>query len=150
MTRLQGTFKNHHRSCWWCGNRVLPSKRRIVCLFFLSFPNSGVTLEVLSVRVKAGFDRGCSRAVTAAAVAADSLLFTLHSCLSRSSKCILTAQARRNCWPRAGTSPLRSRCGAVRVFRLGGHFFVAGTREPLWWSQVDLSWPMQGIGADVL
>ena len=64
------------------------------------------------------FDRRCSRPD-----AAKSLLFTVHSFASRSSRCISTAQARRI----AGLQNLVgwrgcSRCGAVLIFGLGDHF----------------------------
>ena len=54
-------------------------------------------------------------------------------------------QARRNCWAGSGRFPkLRSRCGAVHVFGLGGHF--------LWQAQskVNFSWQVQEIGVVLL
>ena len=52
---------------------------------------------------------------------ANSLLFTIHSCLSKQSTCISTAQAREIWGPAVvASSRLRSRCGAARIFAHGG------------------------------
>ena len=50
-------------------------------------------------------------ALTAWPCPANSLLFTVHSRVSKSSTCMC------------------SRCGAARIFAHDGHFFVAGARE---------------------
>ena len=52
-----------------------------------------------SGEVQAGFDRGCSLES-----AANSLPATAHSCFSRSSMCISTAQDRKSCWRRKSFS----------------------------------------------
>ena len=53
---------------------------------------------------------------------ANSLLFTVHPCLSKSSTCISTAQARNLCGWSGCLSRPHSRCGDVRIFGHGGHF----------------------------
>ena len=71
-------------------------------------PNSVVTLGVLTVRER----QVCLDRCASWACAANSLLFTVHSCLSTSSMCISTAQARRIWGPAAGAS---SNCALVVV-----------------------------------
>ena len=86
-------------------------------------PNSVDRLGVLMVVVK-------HRCLTV--VLANSLLFTVHLCLSKSSKCISTAQNLVG-WRRC-SSRLCSRCGAVRIFGHGGHFSWQAQGKQFWWS----------------
>ena len=84
-------------------------------------------LGVLAVGVKQLMLRSLKRA----ACPANSLLFTVHSCLSKSSKCISDCAGSQNlgggdeC-----VSRLRSRCGAVRIFTHGGHFSWQAQGKP--------------------
>ena len=97
------------------------------------FPQTVWThLGVLTVIVKyRGYIEVRTRARTA-----NSLLFTVHSCLSKSSTCNSTAQARE-------TSACRD-CALVVVPRAFSHLAVTcrGTREGnlvFWWFKVDFS-----------
>ena len=74
------------------------------------------TLGVLTVAVK----HWCLIGGVARACAASSLLFTVQSFLSKSSKCISGSQNLGG-WSGRLSRP-RSRCGAVRIFGHGGHF----------------------------
>ena len=82
----------------------------------------------------------------------NSLLFTVHSCLSTSSMCISTAQARRIC---VGTAGASNGCALVVVPCAVSHMVITfrGRRKGnlmFWRSQVDFSWQVQGIGAVLL
>ena len=98
----------------------------------------GVELRVLTVITQAVFDRGCSHPS-----APKSLLFTVHSCLSKSSKCTTTSRSR------AGAFLDRALVVAQCAFSGLWLLFVGGTRERahLWWSQGDAAWQVQKIGA---
>ena len=94
---------------------------------------------------------------------ANSLLFTVHSCLSNSSKCISTAQARRIWVSAAGASNDCARMWCRAHFRTWWSLFVAGAGETscfgaskstfrdrckgseLFYFEMQFSWPVQHI-----
>ena len=104
--------------------------------------------EVLTVSEKQVCLDRCSPRVWTA----NSLLFTVHACLSTSSMCISTAQARKICLPAAGASSV---CALVVVPCAFWYMVVTfrGRRKGnlvFWCSKVDFSWQVQGIGAVLL
>ena len=118
------------------------------------------TLRVLTVSEK----QVCLDRCSVRACAADSLLFTVHSCLSTSSMCTSTAQARKICLPAAVAS---GDCALVVVrahFGTWWSLFVTGARETscfgaakstfrdrckgseVFYFEMHFSWPAQHFG----
>ena len=112
----------------------LESTIQMVCIF----PQTVWThLGVLTVSVK----QLCLDRCAARACPANSLLFTVHSCLSKSSTCISTTQA-REIWV-AAASACRD-CALVVVLRAFSHMvvFLRGRRKGnlvFWCSKVEFS-----------
>ena len=77
----------------------------------------------------AGVKQLCLDRWGARACAANSLLLTVHSCLSTSSKCISTAQASKIRVPAAGASGDCALVVSRAHFRTWWSLFVAGARE---------------------
>ena len=85
---------------FWLRNHSEERDDTIPVLTYCCSPNSVDTLGLLTVVEK----QLCLDRCAARACPANSLLFTVHSCLSTSSMCISTAQARRIWGPAAGAS----------------------------------------------